>query len=125
MTRSRTKRGYPVKPYSDVALQLAAYRWAESAWAHPEWQPRIARKGTRSYYLHPDERTQALMPLEDIVGPALEIETGVLMVTPENAKWFPIDTDRQVLDWVKATVQTYWGGELDLVGQPLYSTEDS
>jgi len=117
-----TKRGYPVKPYSDVGLQLAAYKWAEWAWLDQDNNPRRARKGDRSYYLNEPE-TAALTKMEDITGDPQEVGSIILQVTPTGAQMFPIDTDREVLHWVKDVVGANRGKSLDLVGEPLWSSE--
>lgn len=119
-----TKRGYPVKPYSEVGLQLAAYRWAESAWLMGDWEPRIARKGDRSYYLNKEERAR-LTPMAEVIGDPMEVGTLILQVTPEGSQMFPIDTDRDVLHWVKDVAGANRGKDLSLVGSPVWTSEGS
>lgn len=117
-----TKRGYPVKPYSEVGLQLAAYKWAEWAWLDEEWEPRRARKGDRSYYLNEAERAR-LTPMSSVIGNPLDVGSMILQVTPEGSQMFPIDTDRTVLHWVKDVVGANWGKSLDLVGEPVWRSD--
>ena len=118
----RTKRGYTVKPYSDVALQLAPYRWANLAWTHQEYGPRIARRGDRSYFLNAEER-DLLVLMSGIVGHPMDIKTFVLQVTPESCRLFPIDTDLDVLTWVGDVVGASRGKDLSLVGSPVWESE--
>lgn len=90
-TRSATDaQGNPTTPYPEqAALQLAAYRWAESA---AIWRPRRTEVFRRRYYLlGPDERAAAV--------PVPEVDTGlVIHITPESCEAFPIVCDEAVFD---------------------------
>lgn len=83
-------RGNPTSPYpEDVALQLAAYRWAKHA---AIWRPRRAEKMRRRYYLlSPDERAMAV--------PVPEVDTGlVIHITPAACEAYPIVCDESVFE---------------------------
>lgn len=82
--------GNPSTPYPEqVALQLAAYRWATYA---AVWRPRRAEKFRRRYYLlSPDERAAAV--------PVPEVDTGlVIHITPEACEAFPMVCDESVFE---------------------------
>lgn len=83
-------RGNPSEPYPEqVGLQLAAYRWAESA---AVWRPRRTEVFRRRYYLlSPDEQAMAV--------PVPTVDTGlVIHITPEACEAFPIVCDEPVFD---------------------------
>jgi ATP-dependent exoDNAse (exonuclease V) beta subunit len=101
-------RGQLKKPYPEqVALQLAAYRYAEHA---AVWRPRRLEKFRRRYYLlSPEERALAV--------PVPEVDTGlVIKLTPESCEAFPIRCDDEVhraflyvleaFRWVQETSKT-------------------
>lgn len=80
-------RGNPTSPYpEDVALQLAAYRWAKYA---AIWRPRRAEKFRRRYYLlSSDEQSMA--------QPVPEVDTGlVIHITPAACEAYPIQCDAE------------------------------
>ena len=118
---SVTARGYDQKPYGDaVSPQLASYRWAEWATTFP---PRMQTRGSRAYLLNATER-EHLVPLSDTLGDPEEMGTLVLMVTPEWARMFPVETGREVLDWVKSISAASVGKEKarKYVGEVVWST---
>lgn len=101
-------RGDLKKPYPEqVALQLAAYRWAEHA---AVWRPRRLEKFRRRYYL--------LSPAErELAVPVPEVDTGlVIKLTPESCEAYPIRCDEEVhraflyvleaFRWVQETSKT-------------------
>lgn len=111
-------RGNLKKPYPEsVALQLAAYRYAEHA---AVWRPRRLEKFRRRYYLlSPEERALAV--------PVPEVDTGlVIKLTPESCESYPIRCDTEVhqaflfvleaFRWVQETSKT-------VMRQPLASTQ--
>jgi ATP-dependent exoDNAse (exonuclease V) beta subunit len=107
-------RGQLKKPYPEsVALQLAAYRYAEHA---AVWRPRRLEKFRRRYYLlSPEERALAV--------PVPEVDTGlVIKLTPESCEAYPIRCDEDVhraflfvqesFRWVQETSRTVMRGPL-------------
>jgi hypothetical protein len=80
-------RGNPKTPYPEVALQLAAYRYADSA---AVWRPRRTEKFRRRYYLLSAEERAASVPVPEVDG-ALCIH-----ITPGACEAYPIRTDRKV-----------------------------
>lgn len=80
-------KGNPTTPYPEVALQLAAYRYAEIA---ALWRPRRFESFRRRYYLlSQQERSQAI--------PVLEVDGGVCIhVTTEHCEAFPVRCDERV-----------------------------
>jgi hypothetical protein len=83
-------QGRPTTPYPEqVALQLAAYRWAKYA---AVWRPRRMEKFRRRYYLlGPDEQALA--------APVPQVDTGlVIHLTPEACEAFPLVCDETVFE---------------------------
>ena len=86
--KSTGSDGKPSRPYpSEVAPQLAAYRWAELA---AVWRPRRTERFRRRYYLlSPDEQALAV--------PVPEVDTGlVIHITPEHCDAYPTRCDEEV-----------------------------
>jgi hypothetical protein len=79
--KSYTKRGEPTGPYPEVALQLAAYRYAELA---ATWRARRYEKYRSRYYLlNKDESQLAVAPPE--------VDGGlVIHITPEHCTAYPV-----------------------------------
>ena len=102
-SRGKLKLPYP----EQVALQLAAYRYAEHA---AVWRPRRYEKFRRRYYLlSPEEQALAV--------PVPEVDTGlVIKLTPESCESYPIRCDQEVHNaflyvleafrWVQETSKT-------------------
>lgn len=106
-------KGNPTGPYPEVALQLAAYRWAELA---AVWRPRRFEKFRRRYYLlSPEERALAV--------PVPEVDTGlVIHITPEHCHAYPVRCDEGVFESFLAVIDAAaWSfeGSKDAIGQPL------
>lgn len=82
-------KGNAKTPYPEVALQLAAYRWAELA---AVWRPRRLEKFRRRYYLlSPAERAMAT--------PVPEVDGGLCIhITPDSCEAFPVRCDRKIHD---------------------------
>jgi hypothetical protein len=75
------------RPFQNVCLQVAAYRWAEFA---AVWRSRREEKwGRRTYLLSPTERAMAV-PMPPVDG-AL-----VVHVTPEHVDTYPVRCDEMV-----------------------------
>lgn len=88
-------RGNPKGPYPEVALQLAAYRFAECA---AVWRARQAEQFKRRYYLlSPAERAMAV--------PVPPVDHGlVLYLTPERYGLYPVRCDEEIFDLFLATL---------------------
>lgn len=80
-------RGDLRSPYSEVGLQLAAYRWSEHA---AVWRPRRHERMRRRYYLlSPEER--------DMAVPVPEVDGGICIhVTPGSCEAYPVRCDEQI-----------------------------
>lgn len=77
------------RPYPEVALQLAAYRYAELA---AVWRPRRFEHFRRRYYLLSPEEQALAVPVPEVDG-ALAIH-----VTPEHCHAWPVRADDAVFD---------------------------
>lgn len=84
---SYDKRGKPKGPYPEVALQLAAYRYAELA---AVWQPRRFEQWRRRYYLLSDTERNVGVPVPEVDGGA------VIYLTPEQYSVTPVRCDESV-----------------------------
>lgn len=111
-------QGKPSQPYPEqVALQLAAYRWAKYA---AVWRPRRAEKFRRRFYLlGPDERAMAV--------PVPQVDTGlVIHITPEACEAFPIVCDEAVFEsYLAVQDAARWvnQGSKRVMGEPLMPAE--
>lgn len=81
------KKGNPAKAYPEVALQLAAYRYAE--WA-AVWRPRRYEHYKRRYYLlSPEERAAAVK--------VPEVDTGLcIKITREHCYAYPVECGPEI-----------------------------
>lgn len=80
--KSFDSKGKPTGPYPEVALQLAAYRYAALA---AVWRPRRVEQFRRRYYLLSPEEQAAAVPVPDV-------DTGlVIHITPEHCTAHPVD----------------------------------
>lgn len=88
-------RGKPKGPYPEVALQLAAYRYATLAAA---WRARQSEQFKRRYYLlNASERAMAV--------PVPEVDHGlVIYLTPDRYALHPVRCDEAIFDSFLATV---------------------
>ena len=79
--KPRLKNGKPKTPYTEVALQLSAYRNADFA---AVWRPRRYENQYRRYYcLSPAEREMAV--------PVPEVDGGLcILITPEACEAYPV-----------------------------------
>lgn len=80
-------RGKPKGPYSEVALQLAAYRYAELA---AVWRPRRMEQFRRRYYLLSQTEREVGVPVPEVDGGA------VIYLTPERYGLYPVRCDEAV-----------------------------
>lgn len=106
-------RGNPKGPYPEVALQLAAYRYAELA---AVWRARQSEVYKRRYYLlNENERALAV--------PVPEVDHGlVIYLTPDRYALHPVRCDAEIFDLFLAVVDAA-RFVLDVgktvIGQPL------
>ena len=109
-------RGKPKKPYPEVALQLAAYRYAEMA---AVWRPRRTEKWRRRYYL-------LSPPEQDMAQPVPEVDGGLCIhITPEACEAYPVRCDVEAhraflytlecFRWVQETSKTAIGPPLETI----------
>lgn len=115
--KSVDSQGKRSGPYSTVALQLAAYRWAEFA---AVWRPRRHEVHRRRYYLlDPDERAMAV--------PVPDVEGGVVIhVTPDHCDAYPVRCDEAVhTAFLYVLEAARWAFETSktVIGEPLVFPE--
>ena len=88
--KSYDSKGKPTGPYPEVALQLAAYRYAALA---AVWRPRRVEQFRRRYYLLSPEEQAAAVPVP-------EVDTGlVIHLTPEHCTAHPVDCGQGTFDY--------------------------
>jgi hypothetical protein len=101
------------RPYSTVALQLAAYRYADFM---ATWPVRRFEQYRRRYYLLSTEEAKLGAPMPQVDG-ALAIH-----ITPEHCDAYPTQCDASVFDYFCHTVQLFrWidGPAKSVLGKPL------
>lgn len=106
-------RGNRKKPWTDVALQLAAYKACPSA---AVWRARKFEQWSRRYYLlNADERELAV--------PAPEVDGGLCIhVTPEHCDVYPVEIGPDVFEaFLYAMEAARWSLETSktVLGEPL------
>lgn len=111
--KSTDNQGRATSPYPEVALQLAAYRWAPLA---AVWRPRRFEHFRRRYYLlGPDERAQAV--------PVPEVDGGICIhVTPEHCTVHPVRCDEVVFEHFLFVLEcARWTHDIApaVIGEPL------
>ena len=85
--KSTDAKGKATGPYPEVALQLAAYRYAEMA---AVWRPRRMEQFRRRYYLLGEAEKAMAVPVP-------EVDAGlVIHITPEHCDAYPVDCDQSV-----------------------------
>lgn len=87
--KSRDNRGNPTGPYPEVALQIAAARYAEHAVPVP---PRRAEVFRRRYYLYGPGERQESRPVPNVDGGI------VIHVTPEHCEGYVLRCDEPIFD---------------------------
>lgn len=107
------KKGNPAPAYPEVALQLAAYRYAEKA---AMWRPRRFEAFRRRYYLlSPAELEQA--------ADVPEVDHGLcIKITPEHCIAYPIECGPEVFEsFLYVTEAARWQFEQSkrVIGAPL------
>lgn len=111
--KSKDGQGRPTTLYPEVALQLAAYRYAETA---AVWRARRFESFRRRYYL--------LSQAEQDQGVAVpEVAGGIgIKVTPEHCTAYPVKCDTEVFDAFLYILETArWSFDLSqrVLGEPL------
>lgn len=106
-------RGKRKRPWTDVALQLAAYRAAPLA---AVWRARKFEQWSRRYYLlNAEERELAV--------PTPEVEGGIVVhVTPHHCDIYPVDCGPAVFEaFLYATEAARWSLQTSkrVLGEPL------
>lgn len=105
-------RGNPKKPYSEVSLQLAAYRHAMFA---AVWRPRRNKSYQRRYYL----LSQAE---RDMAQPVPEVDGGLcVFITPERCEAHPVRCGDTVFHYfLNIQEAKRWSADADaLIGSPI------
>lgn len=88
-------RGNPKGPYPEVALQLAAYRYAELA---AVWRARAHLQQKRRYYLLSETERSLAVPVP-------EVDHGlVIYLTPERYGVYPVRCDESIHDLFLAVI---------------------
>lgn len=87
--KSVDKQGKPVGVYPEIALQLAAYRYAELA---AVWRPRRFEQMRRRYYLLSEEEQAAALPV-----PAVDAGVGI-KITPGSCIAYPVRCDDEIFE---------------------------
>lgn len=106
-------KGKPTGPYPEVALQLAAYRFAEMA---AVWRPRRMEKFRRRYYLLSPAEQEAAVPVPEVDGGA------VIHLTPEHCDMYPVRCDRPVHEaflFVQEAARWQFQLSKDVIGAPM------
>lgn len=115
----RDASGAAKKPYPEVALQLAAYRYAELA---AVWRPRRTEKFRRRYYLlSPDEQA--------IAQPVPTVDGGLVVhMTPEGCEAYPVRCDQPIhTAFLFILEAARWRFEMEqrVIGSPLEREEQT
>ena len=103
----------PTRAYPEVALQLAAYRYAQLA---AVWRPRRVEQFRRRYYLLGDTE-------REMAAPVPEVDTGLcIKITPEHCIAYPVLCGPNVFERFLHVVEcARWKFELEsqVIGNPL------
>jgi hypothetical protein len=106
-------KGQPKTPYPEAALQLAAYRYAESA---AVWRARRIERFRRRYYLLGDAERDRAAPVPEVDGGA------VIHLTPDHCEIFPVRCDEVVHEaFLYVQEAARWQLEMsrDVIGLPM------
>jgi hypothetical protein len=111
--KPRLKSGKPKTPYTEVALQLAAYRNADFA---AIWRARRFEKQFRRYYALNDQERALAVPLPDV-------DTGLcILITPEACEAYPIQCGPNIHTEFLYVLEAFrWINEVsgNVIGDPL------
>ncbi len=106
-------RGKPTTPYPEVALQLAAYRYAKIA---ALWRPRRFEQYRRRYYLLSSQELDQAIPVPEVDG-------GICIhVTPEHCEAFPVWCDETVFErflYVLEAARWVFQDAKNAIGEPI------
>lgn len=111
----RDKQGNVKGPYPEVALQLAAYRYAALA---AVWRPRRVMEFRRRYYVLSQSERAMAVAVPEVDGGA------VVHITPEHCELFPVRCDEQVFERFLHVIEVArWKFEMEgaVIGAPLVS----
>lgn len=106
-------KGNPKGPYPEVALQLAAYRYASMA---AVWRARRMEQQRRRYYLLSDAEKAAAVPVPEVDGGV------VVYLTPERYGVYPIRCDESVWESFLYVIEAArWSFETakHVIGNPM------
>lgn len=114
----RDGKDKPKTPYPEVALQLAAYRYAQDA---AVWRPRRTEIRWRRYYLLSEaERALAVPPPEVDAGLCIHI-------TPEACEGYPVECGPNVFDaflYIQEAARWHLQDSKKAIGKPLEATSE-
>jgi hypothetical protein len=111
--KTETKAGKKTGPYPEVALQLAAYRYAELM---NTWRPRRTEQQRRRYYLLSPSERQMAEPVPDVDGGLC------IYITPEHCTAYPIDCGPDIFETFTAVIDVArfaFSTSKDVIGNPL------
>jgi hypothetical protein len=111
--RSVGSDGKPSHPYPEVALQLAAYRYADFM---ATWRARRFEQFRRRYYLLNTDEAALGAPMPEVDGAV------VIHITPEHCDAYPVRCDAPVFDAFCYTIEIFrWTNGLSksVLGEPL------
>ena len=106
-------RGKAKSPYPEVALQLAAYRFADIA---AVWRARTAKESQRRYYLLSETERALAVPMP-------EVDHGLaILITPDSYSVHPVRCDEEIFhSFLHVLEAARFAFEIskDVVGSPL------
>ena len=105
--------GKPSRPYPTVALQLAAYRYADFM---ATWPARRYEQYRRRYYLLSTDEAKLGAPMPQVDG------AWAIHITPEHCDAYPVQCDASVFDYFCHIVEAFrWtdGLSKSVLGKPL------
>jgi hypothetical protein len=111
--KSFDKQGHPTRPYPEVALQLAAYRYAEFAAA---WRVRRWEHFRRRFYLLGEDERQMAVEIPKVDGGL------VIHVAPEHCDAYPVRCDEEIFETFKFHLEVArfaLNTSKTVVGEPL------
>ncbi len=117
--KSVDSQGKQTGPYPEVALQLAAYRYAEMA---ATWRPRRYEQFRRRYYLLGEAERAAAVPVPEVDGGV------VIHITPEHCDAYPVRCDEEIhTSFLYVLEAARWQFEISkqVIGKPLELPERS
>jgi hypothetical protein len=107
------RQGKRKRPWTDVALQLAAYRYAPVA---AVWRARRFEQWSRRYYLLSDDERSLAVPTPTVEGGL------VIHLTPEHCDVYPVDCGPSTFEAFLYAVEAARWSQVDsktVLGEPL------